>query len=241
MNQAIDPATARGLTRQSWRARYRAVRAASLAFAAPLSAEDQQVQSMPDVSPTKWHLAHITWFFETFVLLPHAPGYSVHHPSFGFLFNSYYETIGERTPRHQRGLISRPSLAEVHAYRAQIDAAIDELIVQAPPASWPALTKLLELGLHHEQQHQELSLMDAKHVLSCNPLLPAYLPAAPPAAGAAGPLGWLDFPGGLVEIGHDAPSFAFDNESPRHRVWLQTVPPGRPAGDRRRIPRFYRG
>jgi ergothioneine biosynthesis protein EgtB len=195
---------------------YAKVRAQSLALAAPLTAEDQQVQSMADVSPTKWHLAHTTWFFETFLLIPHLAGYKPFDPAFGFLFNSYYETVGARQPRPERGLLSRPSLVDVHAYRAHVDAGMARLVeAGAAPAD------LLILGLHHEQQHQELILMDIKHVFSVNPLKPAYVPP-PKAQGAAGRApAWLDFDGGLVEIGFDGSGFAFDNEGPRHRVWLE--------------------
>ena len=201
--------------------RFAAVRGASLALAARLSPEDQQVQSMPDVSPTKWHLAHITWFFETFLLPPNLAGYQAFDPQFGFLFNSYYEQVGERHPRPQRGLLSRPSLAEVLAYRAHVDAAMDRLIAAAPAQGWAAVAALIELGLNHEQQHQELILMDIKHVLSINPLAPAYQAAAPAAPCAPEPLDWIRFEGGLRQIGHDGPDFAFDNEGPRHKVWLE--------------------
>ncbi len=209
--------------RQAWRGRYAAVRGESLKLAAPLSPEDQQVQSMPDVSPTKWHLAHVTWFFETFLLQPWLEDYQPLDPRFAYLFNSYYEQVGERHPRPERGLLSRPSLDQVLAYRAHVDAAIDRLIETAAPADWAGIEPLVELGLHHEQQHQELILMDIKHVFSTSPLAPAYLP---PGEGAepvleAPPLEWLDFDGGLCEIGHDGHGFAFDNEGPRHKVWLE--------------------
>ena len=194
--------------------RYKAVRAASVALAAPLSAEDAQIQSMPDVSPTKWHLAHLTWFFETFVLVPHLDGYEVFDPAFGYLFNSYYEAVGSRHARAERGLISRPSLDEVLRYRAHVDSAMERVLGRAE------LADLIELGLNHEQQHQELILMDIKHVLSRNPTDPAY---SEPTGASTIPLslGWHDLPGGLVEIGHDGDGFAFDNEGPRHKVWLE--------------------
>ena len=207
--------------REPWLARFQAVRAHSLALAAPLSAEDQQIQSMPDVSPTKWHLAHVTWFFETFLLQPNLEGYEPFDPVFGYLFNSYYEAVGERHPRPQRGLLSRPPLAHVLAYRAHVDAAMARLIAETGVRPWSALAPLVELGLHHEQQHQELMLMDIKHVFWTNPLLPAYAPAAPATPAKARPLEWLDFDGGLVEIGHEGPGFAFDNEGPRHKVWIE--------------------
>ncbi|HEX8010877.1 MAG TPA: ergothioneine biosynthesis protein EgtB [Casimicrobiaceae bacterium] len=198
--------------------RYRAIRAATEALAAPLSAEDCAVQSMPDASPVKWHLAHTTWFFETFLLEAHVPGYRAHDPAFRFLFNSYYNAVGDRPPRPQRGLLSRPSLDAVRAYRAHVDEAMAALFAQEVAES---LAALIELGVHHEQQHQELILTDVKHMLSCNPLKPAYAPARASAAptGAAS-LGWVEFDAGLVEIGHDGKGFAFDNETPRHREYV---------------------
>ena len=192
-------------------------------LAAPLSAEDQVVQSMPDVSPTKWHLAHVTWFFETFVLKPHASNYREFHPDYNFLFNSYYNAIGERHARPKRGLLSRPPLSDIHAYRAHVDAAMEALIDSG--TAFEAVAPLLALGLHHEQQHQELLLTDIKHVLSCNSLYPAYREGDLPA-GQERALTWVDFDGGLVEIGTARSNtsfedFAFDNEGPRHKVWLE--------------------
>ena len=207
--------------RDAWASRYATVRSDSLRLAAPLSAEDQQVQSMPDVSPTKWHLAHVTWFFETFLLQPHLEGYSAFDPVFGYLFNSYYEAVGERHPRPQRGLLSRPALDHVMAYRAHVDAAMARVIAEAPAETWDRLEPLVELGLHHEQQHQELMLMDIKHVFWTNPLAPAYVPTSPDPISPPLPLEWLDFDGGLVEIGHDGQDFAFDNEGPRHKTWIE--------------------
>jgi ergothioneine biosynthesis protein EgtB len=202
--------------------RYAAARAHTHALTQPLSAEDQLVQSMPDVSPTKWHLAHTSWFFETFLLAPSLPGYRPFHELYGFLYNSYYEAVGPRWSRPERGLLSRPSLDEVLAYRRHVDDGMAKLVATTPADRWSELLPLIELGLHHEQQHQELILMDIKHVLSLNPLSPAYLdtPAAAPAE-AAPPVQWLLFDGGLVEIGHEAQGFSFDNEGPRHRVWLE--------------------
>lgn len=195
---------------------YEQVRASTEALAAPLSPEDQCIQSAPEVSPTKWHRGHTSWFFETFVLSPHLGGYEAFHPLFGYLFNSYYEIVGDRHPRPQRGLISRPGVAEVADYRTYVDAAMDRLLNRPLDDD---LAGLVELGLHHEQQHQELMLMDIKHVLAQNPLQPAYA-AVPFAAGDPAAQAWVDHPGGLVEIGHDGGGFAFDNESPRHQVWL---------------------
>jgi ergothioneine biosynthesis protein EgtB len=185
-------------------------------LAAPLAPEDQVVQSMPDVSPTKWHRAHTTWFFETFVLGPHDRGYAPFHPTYAYLFNSYYEAAGPRFTRSDRGLLSRPTVGEVASYRTHVDAAMQGLLVtRRAPA------ELVQLGLHHEQQHQELLVMDIKHVLSRNPLRPAYGELRAAAAGAPPPVSWLDFDGGLVSAGHDGAGFCFDNECPRHDTFLQ--------------------
>lgn len=190
-------------------------------LAAPLSPEDQTIQSMPDVSPTKWHRAHTAWFFETFLLIPHLPDYRSFHPSYGYLFNSYYEAVGARHPRPERGLISRPGGAEIACYRTHVDDAMARLIRIADRSRWRAVAPLLELGLHHEMQHQELILMDIKHVLSVNPLQPAYLRRHRIGRAAAAPLRWMAFAGGLCQIGHRGAGFAFDNEGPRHKVWLE--------------------
>ena len=204
---------------------YRAVRAQTLALAAPLSAEDQQIQSMPDGSPTKWHLAHTSWFFETFVLEPRAPAYRPFDPTYRFLFNSYYEAVGARLPRPRRGLLSRPSLGDVHAYRRHVDQAMARLL--EPGLADAALAATVELGLHHEQQHQELILTDIKHVLGTNPLRPPYRAppdegdAASPDAAAIAPPAFRAFAEGIARIGHDGASFSFDNEGPRHRVFLR--------------------
>jgi ergothioneine biosynthesis protein EgtB len=193
----------------------RATRAHTLALAAPLSAEDAQLQSMPDASPAKWHLAHTTWFFETLVLTPHLRGYTVFDERWPRLFNSYYESLGPRHARPQRGLLSRPSLTEVKAYRAHVDAALADLLPHAPAEA----RSLIELGCHHEQQHQELLLTDILHAFSCNPLLPAY-DVAPPARARPPEQAWLNHAGGIVDIGHDGQGFAFDNEGPRHQALL---------------------
>jgi len=198
--------------------RYRVVRQASVALTRSLTPEDQTAQSMPDASPTKWHLAHTSWFFETFLLAPRLAGYRPFDPRFGYLFNSYYEALGERQPRPQRGLLTRPSVDDVLAYRAHVDAGMARLLASPDPD----LDVLLELGLAHEEQHQELMLMDILHLFACSPLKPAFAPprcrpdAAPPQA-----LRFIDFDGGLVDIGHAGEGFAFDNETPRHRVWLE--------------------
>jgi ergothioneine biosynthesis protein EgtB len=203
------------------RQRFTAIRKESETLAARLTPEDQSIQSMPDVSPTKWHLAHTTWFFETFILTRFDDAYRVFDPAFHYLFNSYYEAEGPRHPRPQRGLLSRPSCDDVAAYREHVGAAVLQLIDAATDEAWLEIAPLVELGLHHEQQHQELILMDIKHVFSLNPLLPAYQPPRRRAPGVAVPLGWVDFDGGLVQIGHATVDFAFDNEMPRHRAWLE--------------------
>jgi ergothioneine biosynthesis protein EgtB len=196
---------------------YRDVRAATEALCAPLSPEDCAVQSMPDASPVKWHLAHTAWFFETLVL-EGVPGYAVFDPAFRALFNSYYQSLGEPHPRPERGLLSRPSLDRVLDYRRHVDAGILRLLDRGAPAS---ALDVVELGLHHEQQHQELVLTDLKHALSRNPLRPAYRARAPEPAGRAQPLRWIRGEAGLREIGHAGPGFAFDNERPRHRVFVE--------------------
>jgi ergothioneine biosynthesis protein EgtB len=208
-------------SRRDMLARFEAVRRDSERLTANLTAEDQSIQSMPDVSPTKWHLAHTTWFFETFVLRPLDPGYRVFDPAFAYLFNSYYEAAGPRHPRPERGLLSRPTVEVVGAYRDHVGAAIARLVEHAPEPVWQQAAPLIELGFHHEQQHQELILMDIKHVFSMNPLSPSYQAPQPQIAAPAVALAWLDFPGGLVEIGHQGGGFAFDNEGPRHKVWLE--------------------
>jgi ergothioneine biosynthesis protein EgtB len=206
--------------RAAFLARYRKTRALTEILAEPLSPEDQTLQSMQDASPTKWHRAHTTWFFETFVLAPHAPGYRLHHPEYGYLFNSYYETVGPRHPRPARGLLSRPSAAEIGRYRQHVDAAMTTLIAGAGKAAWRAARPLLELGLNHEEQHQELILMDIKHALSLNPLQPAYGAPLPLERHPTQPMSYLAVEGGIHEIGHDGDGFAFDNEGPRHKVYL---------------------
>lgn len=224
--------------------RFRAVRSFTTALAEPLRDEDCVVQSMPDASPTKWHLAHTTWFFETFVLARAVPRYRVFHDAYGFLFNSYYDAVGERHPRPERGLLTRPTLDEVRRYREHVDLAMTDLLSSAE-----GLARVIQpgvdvafatrLGLEHEQQHQELLLTDILHAFSCNPLRPAYrgepapvsgdegarsraLAGGAPAAGSALDLRWIAFDEGLRSVGRDRddPTFAFDNERPRHRVFL---------------------
>ncbi len=204
------------------RSRYCAVRELTEVLAAPLSAEDQTAQSMPDVSPTKWHRAHTTWFFETFVLQRFDPAHEPVEPAYQELFNSYYESVGNRYPRHERGVVTRPGAAEIGRYRAVIDGRVTNLLDRA--ADGPTgceLVCLADLGLHHEQQHQELLLMDIKHVLSRNPLCPVYRPSVGPTSRSAAEPRWIDIPGGLVDVGHPGDVFSFDNEAPRHRVHLE--------------------
>jgi ergothioneine biosynthesis protein EgtB len=198
---------------------YRQVRAQSLALAAPLSAEDCNLQSMPDASPVKWHLAHTSWFFETFVLEPALPGFAPYRAQYRVLFNSYYVTVGARHPRPERGMLSRPSLEEVLAYRASVDERMQALCARHPQQA-ARLAETIELGLHHEQQHQELILTDVKHALSRNPLLPAYQAARAHSGGVPAPLRWSTLPDGVRQIGHDGKGFSFDNERPRHRVFV---------------------
>lgn len=199
--------------------RYHAVRTATERLCLPLVTEDFVVSSMPDVSPTKWHLAHTSWFFETFVLAPHLSGYTSIDPRYAFLFNSYYVQAGERHCRAQRGLVTRPTVEQVYAYRAWVDDAMDRLMhTLAGDPEHPAWS-LIETGLHHEQQHQELLLTDIKHVFFTNPMRPAYRSAPLPAAASA-PQGWQVVTAGLYEIGHAGAGFHFDNEAPRHRTYL---------------------
>lgn len=200
-------------------AAYQAVRAQSEALCAPLSVEDQGVQAVAETSPPKWHLAHTTWFFETFILKHFAPDYQAFEPAFEVLFNSYYNGIGAQYPRHQRGLLSRPSVAEVMAYRQAVDAALLALLDQDHP-EWASIAQRVTLGLHHEQQHQELLLTDIKYSFFQNPLYPAYAPQPLAPGGRPQPLQWLDFAGGIVTAGHQGEGFCFDNEQPAHPVIL---------------------
>ena len=196
---------------------YASVRGQTERLAEPLSAEDQSVQSMPDASPTKWHLAHTTWFYETFILLPHLPGYRHFDQRFTFLFNSYYKQLEGHPIRANRGLMSRPNLDEVREYRRYVDGQMSELLEKSVADD---IARLVELGLNHEQQHQELIVTDIKHALWSNPLRPAYLPLAHPERHDVPAVTWTQFEEGVREIGHSGPEFAFDNESPRHKVYL---------------------
>lgn len=201
--------------------RFLAVRRDSERLAARLTPEDQVVQAMPDCSPVKWHLAHVTWFFESFVLVPHLPGYRPVHPQFAYLFNSYYVAAGARYPRPQRGLLTRPTVAEVGAYRQQVTEATIELLESADENRWRVLEALVETGINHEQQHQELLLMDILNLFSRNPLRPAFAPFQPAASEAGDALRWIGFDGGIHAVGHDGDGFAYDNEGPRHDVLLR--------------------
>ncbi|MBF2078471.1 MAG: ergothioneine biosynthesis protein EgtB [Synechococcales cyanobacterium T60_A2020_003] len=200
--------------------RYNQVRSLSAALCAPLALEDYGIQSMPDVSPPKWHLAHTSWFFETFLLTPFLPGYEIFHPKFGYLFNSYYEAVGDRHPRPERGLLSRPTVEQVYRYRAYVDDGMRSLLQN--PSEPEQILFLVELGLHHEEQHQELLVTDIKHGLGMNPLYPAYhQPPIAPAKTTSSPLQWIEYGGGLDSLGYADKDFCFDNETPQHTVYLQ--------------------
>jgi ergothioneine biosynthesis protein EgtB len=207
-----------GLSLCSLSERFVRIRAQTERLAAPLSAEDCQAQSMPDASPVKWHLAHVTWFFETFILERFERGFVPFNGSFRVLFNSYYNAVGDKHPRPQRGLLTRPTLSEVLAWRKQVDARVLALLAASPDAE---ISSLVTLGLNHEQQHQELLLTDLKHLLSSNALQPVYEKTWPPVVVSPVPASWINFDAGLKEIGHSGSEFAFDNEMPRHQVWLQ--------------------
>ena len=202
----------------SLRDRLLATRVRSTELAAPLNDEDQVVQAMDDASPTKWHLAHTTWFFEAFLLKRFLPGYRVFDERFEFCFNSYYETVGARQPRAKRGLLTRPSAAEVRDYRAFVDQALGRLF---DTTLKPEAAELIELGINHEQQHQELLLTDILSLFAAEPLKPAYREAGPGiGAGHTAPFDWIAFEGGIFEVGHDGDGFAYDNEGPRHETLI---------------------
>jgi ergothioneine biosynthesis protein EgtB len=220
--------------RDAWLDVFRIVRAETERRAAPLSPEDQVVQSMPDASPIKWHRAHTTWFFEQFVVAPHVPSYHAHDPHFAFLFNSYYVAAGPRHTRANRGLVTRPGAAEVTRYRAHVDAAIGNLMTDASPAAFGGIASLIEIGLHHEQQHQELMLTDILHAFSESPTAPVYdsdwrwpqPPLYPPPLAGEGREGgndWCELPEGIHTVGHHGNGFCFDNEMPAHRALVGPV------------------
>ncbi|MAN72746.1 MAG: hypothetical protein CME84_01470 [Henriciella sp.] len=197
---------------------FQEMRAYSRALAEGLSDADATVQSMEDASPAKWHLAHVTWFFECFILKPHLAGYEEFDPAFEYLFNSYYDAVGERHPRPRRGMLTRPSLDHVLAFRAHVDAAMEELLGTDVE---PAVAELVTLGIHHEQQHQELFLTDILHLFAQNPLKPAFRPSEPRAMTApATPLTWHRFEAGLIHMGHEGEGFHYDCEAPRHQTYV---------------------
>jgi ergothioneine biosynthesis protein EgtB len=198
-------------------ARYETVRRTTEGLCRPLRIEDYGIQSMPDASPVKWHLAHTSWFFETFVLVPYLVGYRSFHPQFNFLFNSYYNSVGPFWPRAQRGLLSRPTVDEVYRYRAHVDRYVAELLAEADLTVRPELSDIVTLGVNHEQQHQELILTDLKHALAANPLNVTYREASA-AVGGSPPDAWISHLERVAWVGHDGETFAFDNEKPRHRV-----------------------
>ena len=207
--------------RQTLFAHYRKVRNLSERLCAPLLAEDCCMQTMPDVSPPKWHLAHVSWFFETFLLKPNLRGYKESDSRFALLFNSYYEGVGEMHPRAQRGFLSRPSLEQVYNYRRHVDEHMEMLIGDASDDLWQNIAFRITLGLHHEQQHQELLLTDVKHIFASQPLRPIYQKMESDVSSAPTPLVWYEFQGGVKEIGYDGDGFCYDNETPRHRVYLE--------------------
>ncbi|HSF48414.1 MAG TPA: ergothioneine biosynthesis protein EgtB [Burkholderiales bacterium] len=210
----------RELPRSDLAARYREIRAQSEQICAPLAVDDYQVQSVVDASPPKWHLAHVSWFFETFLLQPFSRAYEPFHPRFGHLFNSYYNGIGAFHPRPERHALSRPTVEEIYRYRVHVNEHMLALIAGASGKAWPDIAERVVLGLNHEQQHQELLLMDIKRNFLANPLFPAYAEQTAPAARPTYHR-WIAFAGGLKEIGHEGKGFYFDNETPRHKVFLR--------------------
>ncbi len=229
MLSAAQPKPSAAPDREFVLRRYLEIRADTERLAAPLATEDYVVQAMADVSPPKWHLAHVTWFFENFIAAPYARGFAPFHPGFGYLFNSYYETVGSFFPRLQRGLLSRPTVDEIYRYRAHVDRVVADVIDTVGDKCWDEVARRIELGLHHEQQHQELLLTDLKYNFAFNPLRPAYRAAdkadaegsAPTDGSASRAAGWREFAAGVREIGWAGDGFAFDNERPRHRVFLE--------------------
>jgi ergothioneine biosynthesis protein EgtB len=202
------------------RVRFQDVREFSEGLCSPLAVEDYVVQSMPDCSPTKWHMAHVSWFFETFLLTPNVRDYRSPDPEYVYLFNSYYNAVGDKYPRPRRGMISRPTVEAVYAYRAHVDEHVLDLLECCDDADLGRISPIVTLGINHEQQHQELILTDLKHMLSHNPLHPVYVSPRPGSHAGAGPLGWVSFPEGVYWIGHTGDAFAFDNEGPRHREFV---------------------
>ncbi|HXK59305.1 MAG TPA: ergothioneine biosynthesis protein EgtB [Acidobacteriota bacterium] len=234
MQQATAPIASGSVTQPLERAQlaeyFQRVRHSSEALCAPLATEDYVVQPITDVSPPKWHLAHTTWFFETMFLQHRKAGYKVYHPQYAFLFNSYYQSLGDRWNRPQRGVLSRPTVAEVYEYRAAIDKSMTAFIDEIPEADWEDLSRLIVLAINHEQQHQELLVADIKYILGVNPLHPVYqaretadrqVQARSQKWTGVPAMNYVHFPGALYEIGHDSGGFCYDNEQPRHKVFLQ--------------------
>jgi ergothioneine biosynthesis protein EgtB len=218
----LTPATFHAGDARALAQRYCEVRGFTESLCEPLGVEDYVIQTMPDVSPTKWHIAHTSWFFETFVLAPALPDYRPFHPRFGYLFNSYYNAVGVRHCRPKRGQLGRPTVADVYAYRRHVDDAMRALLEGTERERLNAsVASVVELGLHHEQQHQELIVTDLKHVFGCNPLYPVYRERTPLQAGTVAPLRWAAFPEGVYWAGHEGAGFCFDNETPRHRQFLE--------------------
>jgi ergothioneine biosynthesis protein EgtB len=208
----------------SWQAlieMYQRIRATSTAICAPLKQDDYQTQSIAETSPPKWHLAHVSWFFETFLLKDFLPDYQPYNPDYGYLFNSYYQTVGSMHSRAKRGILSRPTVEEIYHYRLYIDQRMVDLLTEIDESQQQKIASRVMLGLHHEQQHQELLYMDIKHNLWSNPLRPAYLTRSQRGGELVTGLQWEDRPGGLVTIGCDENTFFFDNEGPQHKVWLE--------------------
>ncbi|MDA8192556.1 MAG: ergothioneine biosynthesis protein EgtB [Thermaerobacter sp.] len=214
------PQTLAAVTVNQVAAAYRRIRAVTVALAEPLEIEDYVIQSCPEASPPKWHLAHTTWFFETLVLAPRMAGYSAWHPLYRMLFNSYYETVGPFFRRAHRGTLSRPTVKEVLAYRARVDGILLDWITTVPEAEWDTVVSLIGWGLQHEQQHQELLMMDILANFAANPLAPAYQAPSPERVSPPAPMEWLAINEGPALLGHHGPGFAYDNEGPRHTVWL---------------------
>jgi ergothioneine biosynthesis protein EgtB len=221
MARNLSASSPASVDREALVAGFMQVRGMTERLCEPLAIDDFMLQAMPDVSPTKWHLAHVSWFFETFLLKRRLPGYRPLNEEYEYLFNSYYNTVGPQYFRPDRGLLSRPTIAEVFAYRSHVDEAVRTLVGVAGEDDLADIDTVVVLGLNHEQQHQELIVTDIKYNLSVNPLRPAYHHVLPPRGAAAPALRWLELEGGLVSIGHDAAGFAFDNEWPRHRTFLQ--------------------
>lgn len=215
------PLSTQPTSRMDFIERYQNIRSFTEQLCEPLATEDYVIQSMPDVSPTKWHLAHVSWFFETFLLFPAISEYRSLHPQYAYLFNSYYNTIGERHCRPNRGLISRPTVKETYQYRKYVDEHVLDLLEKIDEQRLMGLAFIITLGFHHEQQHQELILTDIKHVFSCNPLYSTYKKRPPVNASSIPPMEWVAFPEGIYWIGHEGEGFAFDNEGPRHREFVQ--------------------